>query len=323
MSAQGRLALAGDVGGTNVRLALVETGDGPARVVARSRRAVSDHSGLEEPVTAFLAEQERRPSVACFGVAATVSGRRAAGVNLPWGLDADALEAALGLPVRLINDFHAAARGVEQLSSAGWFAVGGGDVEPEAPIAVLGAGTGLGQALLIPRGDGGRVVVPGEGGHRDFAPRDPLQDQLLAWLRGRHGRVSTERVLSGPGLAATYAFLVAQGRPACPEVEAAPEAERPPAVLRSGEHETCAAALDLFTDVYGAEASNLALTVLARSGVYVAGGIAPDLLGDPGRAARFRRAFEDKGRFAGMLAGYAVRVVTDGDLGLLGAAAEA
>ena len=168
-------------------------------------------------------------------------------------------------------------------------------------------------------------MVSSEGGHRDFAPTDELQGRLLTWLRARHGRVSTERVLSGPGLGAIYAFLVeAEGRPACAAVASLEEAARPPAILAgAGSDPTCAAAVGLLTDVYGAEAGNLALTVLARGGVFLAGGMAPELLRDEGRAERFRRAFRAKGRFEDLLTSYAVRVVDDPDLGLLGAAAEA
>lgn len=319
--------LAADIGGTNLRLALVERSGRP-RVVASRRTPVGEHPGLSAAVQEFLAELPERPRRACFGVAGTITGRTIAGVNLPWAIDADEVEATCGLDaVRLINDFHAAARGVEQLGGEGWFPLrpDAPEVEEGGPVAVLGAGTGLGQALLVPGPGGGRVVVSSEGGHRDFAPTDELQGRLLSWLRARHGRVSTERVLSGPGLAAIYAFLVeAEGRPACAAVESLDEAARPPAILdAAGTDPTCADAVGLLTDVYGAEAGNLALTVLARGGVFLAGGMAPELLREQARAERFERAFRAKGRFAELLAGYAVRVVDDPDLGLLGAAAEA
>lgn len=313
--------LAGDVGGTNLRLALVELRpERPAKVISAKTVPVAEHRSLAGPVAAFLDDLNERPTRACLGVAGTITGRVLQGVNLPWTIDADALEQELGLErLLLINDFHAAARGVEALGREGWRQLAGNEPDPSAPVAVLGAGTGLGQAFLIP-GPSGRIVVATEGGHRDFAPRNPLQDHLLAWLRARHGRVSTERVLSGPGLAAIYEFLVEdQGHPRAPEVEAAHE--HPPAIAAS-HHPTAAHALDLLVDVYGAEAGNVALTGLARGGVYLAGGIAPQILEGP-RLARFLCAFHDGGRFSDYLRSLPLRLIVDPRLGLVGAALEA
>lgn len=325
--------LAGDVGGTNARLALVDVAGRAGRLVARTQVPVAEHGGLEAPLAAFLAAHlpagAPRPQ-ACIGIAGTIIGRaaRVAGVNMPWTVDADALERACGLPhVELINDFHAAARGVELLGPGDRHPLGGGAALEGQPQAVIGAGTGLGQAFVLPLDDGRRRIVATEGGHRDFAPRDPLQDRLLQFLRTKHERVSTERVLSGPGLVNIYRFLVdAERLPACPAVEAVPAAEQGPRVTEAalaGTDATCARALEVFVDVYGAEAGNVALTVLATGGLFLAGGIAPQVLTRPEPAARFRRAFEDKGRFRDLLASVPVWVVTNPDLGLLGAAAEA
>lgn len=315
--------LAGDVGGTNLRLALVEVLPGqPARVLEAQTVLVEEHPDLGPAAAAFLESLPERPRRACLGVAGTITGRVLEGVNLPWRIDADALEAELELErLDLINDFHAAARGVEVLGEAGYTQLAGEAPDPRAPVAILGAGTGLGQAFLIPGAPGGaRSVVPTEGGHRDFAPTSPRQDRLLAYLRERFGRVSTERVLSGPGLSSIYSFLVeAEGQDPCPKVEAA---ERLPAAVSGSEHPTSGAALDLFVDVYGAEAGNLGLTVLARGGVYLAGGIAPRIVHGE-RAERLARAFVAKGRFEGYLRELPLRLITDPDLGLLGAAQEA
>ncbi len=322
------VVLAGDVGGTNVRLALVELSGTSARLGLRSDYRVAEHGSLEEVVASFLAGLGSAPPArACLGVAGTLeSERRGTGVNLPWALDADALEARCGLErVRFVNDFHAAARGVEWVGPEGLLPLGGGPARVGAPIAVLGAGTGLGQAFLVGE-PGQRRVVPTEGGHRGFAPADPLQDRLLAWMRPRYGRVSTERVLSGPGLAETYRFLVeAEGRPPAASVEEVPEPEQPLAVSQAGlaGEPTPRAALELFVDVFGAEAGDVALTVLARGGVYLAGGIAPNVLRAPALQARFRRAFEQKGRLEPVVAPIPVWVVLEDALALLGAAAEA
>jgi len=317
--------LAGDVGGTNLRLAWVEVLPGqPARVLEARTVQVEDFPELAPAAAAFLEGLPERPRRACLGVAGTITGRVLEGVNLPWRIDADALEAELGLErLDLINDFHAAARGVEVLAPSGWTQLSGGSPDPGAPIAILGAGTGLGQAFLIPthgEGEQARLVVPTEGGHRDFAPTSPLQDRLLVYLRERFGRVSTERVLSGPGLSSIYSFLVeAEGREPCPAVEAS---ERSPAAVSGSAHPTAGATLDLFVDVYGAEAGNLGLTVLARGGVYLAGGIGPRVVHGE-RAERLARAFVAKGRFEGYLRELPLRLITEPDLGLLGAAQEA
>ena len=318
--------LAGDVGGTNLRLAWVEARPGqPARILESETVLVEDHPDLGPAARAFLERLPERPVRACLGVAGTITGRVLEGVNLPWTIDADALEVELGLErLDLINDFHAAARGVEALGPEGQIHLSGQEPDPQAPIGILGAGTGLGQAFLIPQPGSepvSRLVVSTEAGHRDFAPCNPLQDRLLIYLRDYFvGRVSTERVLSGPGLSSIYSFLVdAEGRPPCPAVEAADR--RPPAVTAS-EHPTAGAALDLFVDVYGAEAGNLGLTVLARGGVYLAGGIAPRIVHGL-RAERLARAFVQKGRFSEYLQKLPLRLITDPDLGLLGAAQEA
>jgi glucokinase len=232
-------------------------------------------------------------------------------------VDAEELERACGFErVRLINDFEAAARGIDALGPEDLLQLQGRP-DPARPRAVLGAGTGLGQAFLLP-GRSGAQVVSTEGGHRDFAPTSPDQDRLLAHLRAIHGRVSTERVLSGPGLAAIYAWLLTEGEPACDGVD--PARDRSAAIAAS-EHPTCRRAVSLFVDVYGAEAGNVALTVLATGGVFLAGGIAPKLFGgSPARQAQLREAFAAKGRFRTLLAAFPLAVVVQPNLGLLGAA---
>lgn len=326
------LVLAGDIGGTNLRLALARSEGGRAAFVAQGIVRVADQPDLGSAVNAFLAAHPgARPGVACLGVAGTVSdgGARVKGVNLPWEIEARALERASGIPrVVLVNDFHAAARGVEQLREGDWVELNPGTPREGAPIAVLGAGTGLGEAFLVP-GPRGRIVLPTEGGHRDFSPKSPLQDRLLAALREKHrGRVSTERVLSGPGLLSIYEFLRdREGMADDPEVLAAwgtPAAGQ--AISTRGlrrAHPTSAAALDLFVDVYGSEAGDVVLTLLALGGVYLAGGIAPDVLVEEEPVRRFNRAYRDKGRLSPLVAATPVRLVVHPQLGLLGAAGEA
>ncbi|MCA8924809.1 MAG: glucokinase [Planctomycetes bacterium] len=310
------IVFACDVGGTHARLALVEL-EGKPRVVAREVVRVVDWPGLLEPLRAFLAAHRAAPRLGCVALAGTVRDpRRVQGLNLPWAVDAEELEAQCGFErVLLINDFEAAARGIDALGPEDLLLLQG-QPNPERPRAVLGAGTGLGQAFLLPSPAGTRVV-PTEGGHRGFAPTTPLQDRLLAHQRAIHGRVSTERVLSGPGLAAIYDFLLSEGRPACPTIGDA--TDRPAAVAASG-HATCQEALGVFLEIYGAEAGNVALTVLADGGVFLAGGIAPKLLADPARQELLRGWFVRQGRFRDYLEGIPLAVVTEPNLGLLGAA---
>ncbi|MEZ6185595.1 MAG: glucokinase [Planctomycetota bacterium] len=311
------IVFACDVGGTNARLSLVELSGRP-RVVAREVVHVAEHSGLLPPLSAFLARHDASPSRGCVALAGTVQDpRRVQGLNLPWAVDAEELERDCGFErVRLINDFEAAARGIDALGPEDLLQVQGRP-DPAGRRAVLGAGTGLGQAFLLPGRDGAQVVST-EGGHRDFAPTSPEQDRLLAHLRAIHGRVSTERVLSGPGLAAIYAWLLTEGEPACDGVD--PARDRPAAIAASA-HPTCRRAVSLFVDVYGAEAGNVALTVLATGGVFLAGGIAPKLFaGSPALQAQLRERFAAKGRFRELLAGLPLAVVVQPNLGLLGAA---
>jgi glucokinase len=318
------IVLAGDIGGTHVRLALFRGDDSPLRPFARTTVYGAEHEGLGAPVRDFLVGAGVQADVACLGIAGRIDGRRVHGVNMPWAIDADELEQVASIPrVELINDFHAAARGVDSLDlGEDVFAIGGGSQDPGRPVAVVGAGTGLGQAFLVPS-PGGHQVVPTEGGHRAFAPRDAQQDALLGFLRQRHGHVSTERVLSGPGLVAIYDFLLAEGRPEAAAVASADDAARAISELALADaHPTCREALTVFVRVYGGEAADVALSVLAGA-VFLAGGIAPQVLAAPPFRGLFRRAFEDKGRFSAWLSGVPVYVITNGELGLLGAAGEA
>lgn len=335
--------LGADIGGTNLRLVLGELPDGgPPREVASRVLRVAEQRDPVESVRRFLREHAPAPPrAACLGAAGIVEDRRIRGVNMPWEVDARALEAGCGIPrVELINDFYAAARGVELLGPGDAAPLGAPpDPLPDAaPRAVLGAGTGLGQAFMVPLAGGGWQVLPTEGGHRDFGPTDPLLDRLVGWLRPQHGRVSTERVLSGPGLCALYRFLVevegspagavVQGHPAGPGGFAALTAADPlvshqivAEALRGGDP-TAVAAVDLFVRAYGGEAGNMALSLLAGR-VFVVGSIALELLRVPRLAAAFRSAFEDKGRFRGWLSRVRVELVLTERLGLLGALAEA
>jgi glucokinase len=228
--------------------------------------------------------------------------------NLPWEVGAAELTAALGFPVRLVNDFHAAALGAKALGEAGCRPLLPGTARAGEPVAVLGAGTGLGEAVVV-----GRTVLPGEGGHADFGPADERALRLARWLIDRYGRASWEHVLSGPGLVNLARFSWAERGVAAPDWA---ESEEAPARIAATEPEVVA----WFAELYGAEAGNLALRVLARGGVYLAGGIAPRLLSVL-RAGGFARRFHDKGKVAAAIADVPVWVADHPALGLVGALA--
>lgn len=323
-STQIETVLAGDIGATRSRLAVVRIGMDGAEIARREEYRSADFPDLGEVVDRYLQGIDPRPERAGFGVAAPVRGGIARFANLDWEVERDELSRRIGVDdVHLVNDFEALCHGLPLLGPDGLDDVLEGRPDPDGTMAVLGAGTGLGHAFVTREG-GARRVHSSEAGHADFAPRDEDQDALLRWLRERHGRASYERVLSGPGLVDVYRFLVETERaPEDPATRARLEAEEAAAVVSelgtAGTDPACRGALEIFVDVYGAQAGNFALAVQATGGVYLGGGIAPAIL--PAlRGERFRRAFREKGKLARMVAEIPVRVISDPDAGLLGAA---
>jgi glucokinase len=319
--------VAGDVGGTKTLVALYE-GDPGALVEVTSRRYESArHSGLAPILQDFLGEATATVQAACFGVAGPVIDDVCHTTNLPWRLDARALERELGIAkMHLVNDFEAVALGIGELPAAAFAVLQDRPADPRGVAAVLGAGTGLGQAILLPATEAGAlpVVMPTEGGHTDFAPRDETEIALLRFLLERHSRVSYERVVSGPGLAALYQFVVAEGLAPTSDAFAARLAVAGDASAAIGEaalaeeNDACVRAVELFVSVYGAEAGNLALKTLPRAGLFVAGGIAPKLI-EALRSGEFMRSLRAKGRMETVLDQIPVRVVLEPRVGLLGA----
>lgn len=315
--------LAGDIGGTNVRLALFER-DG-ARLAQKEERTFPsrDVPGLEEPVVEFLAG--RRVSAAGFGVAGPVRNGRCEATNLPWVVDAAVLAARLSLSgAELVNDLFANALGLSELAPSDFAVVNPGLEDPGGNAALISAGTGLGEAYLV-RVGGRLLPQPSEGGHASFAPRNAVEIDLLRQLEARWSHVSFERVLSGPGLAALYSFERSRSgepEPGWLAEEIARSGDPAPAVTAaglSGKDPVAARTLERFVSIYGGEAGNLALKVLATGGVFVGGGIAPRIL--PRMLdGTFFGGFCDKGRFAALLAKIPVRVVTNDRCALFGAA---
>jgi glucokinase len=321
------IVLAGDVGGTNARLALAEVNGASVRVLRESRYNSRDYPGLGPIVRRFCQEADLRAHRACFGVACPIDGDDCIAPNLPWTINVHRLAAEIEIPATtLINDFVAVGHGIELLGGSDLATLQEGIAVKGGPIALIGAGTGLGQGLLLwERTHYG--VLPSEGGHADFAPCGALQARLLQFLSAEFGHVSWERLLSGPGLVNIYRYLVVAGvAPEQTAIRAELEREDPAAVIvRHGLARTdplCDRALDLFCAIYGAQAGNLALTVVATGGVYIAGGIAPRIV-DRLRAGLFMTAFRDKGRLSDLVSHIPVHVVINANVGLLGAAAVA
>lgn len=317
--------LAGDVGGTKTALALFEADAAGLRLLRETQLASHAYPSLESALARFLAEPPApRIDAVCVGVAGPVVDGRGVATNLPWAIEERALAAAAAAPrARLLNDLEATAHGVIGLPPAARHRLQEGVARPGA-IAVIAAGTGLGEAIVVPSATGRPHVIATEGGHVDFAPRDELEDGLARWLRARFGHVSYERVLSGPGLVNVYRYLAeARTDPESPAVAARLAAEDAAAVITelglAGKDALCSRALDVFVGVYGAEAANLALKCLALGGVVVAGGIAPRIVARLARGG-FLRAFRAKGRLSPLLASIPVDVALDVRAPLLGAA---
>jgi len=333
--------LCADIGGTKTWLQIARrpASAGGPEVVFQRRYVSGRYADFDTLLAEFLDAAAQAgvaaPTVACIGVAGPVdtvgAGHQCARVtNLPWRLDSHALAQRFGLSrCRLINDFQAAGYGLDALGADDRLVLQEGRPVAHGPRVVIGAGTGLGQALLVwtrvGQGGGYYEVLPSEGGHGDFAPAGPLQRELLGFVAARQPRVCVEDVLSGRGLVNVYRFLADKWpRRASAALAAVLDTDDAPAAISGAalapEPDALASdALDLFVAIYGTQAGNLALTCLASGGVYIAGGIAPRI---PSRlqAGGFMAAFRDKGPMSALMAGIPVTVVLDAQLGLKGAA---
>ncbi|MBI5659234.1 MAG: glucokinase [Nitrosomonadales bacterium] len=313
--------LAGDIGGTKTLLRISAEDGTP---LLQKSYPGAGYAGLAEILDEFLREAGA-PGIAaaCLALACPISGRRATLTNLPWSVDADALAARFAIPrIALINDFEAVGHGIAALQPDDLLTLQAGQPQARGVRVAVGAGTGLGVAWLSWQ-ENGYAVHPSEGGHMDFAPANAVQYDLLQYLQQRHGHVSCERIVSGPGLAAIFAFLrdTGRGAPSAQLVAAMEEGDASAAIARlaqQGEEAIARMALDLFLQVYGAFAGNLALAALPRGGIYVAGGIAAKIAAAMQQGA-FLRAFLDKGRFTGLLETLPLHIVTNPQAGLLGA----
>ena len=321
------MILAGDVGGTKVHLALYDFTVGKLGYTHDQQYPAKNYSGLEEIVKEFLGATQ--VTAACFGVPGPVRDGRLRLTNLPWTLDSRELAAGLAIPhVFLINDLEANGYGIAELGPEQIYTLSEGDASQVGNRALVAAGTGLGEGILIWNGKT-HVPYPSEGGHSDFAPRNEDEIDLLRFLKQKYnGRISFERVVAGMGMTSIYEFLRevrGMEEPAwlAEKIAAVPD---PNSVITevalAAKAEICEKALDMFVSSYGAEAGNLALKILSVGGLYIGGGIAPRIL-EKLKDGTFLKAFTDKGRLSQLLINMPVRVILDSRAALLGAAAYA
>ena len=321
--------LLGDIGGTHSRLELLAGHGGQLQVRHEATYRSENYAGIDALLDDFLASEVLRAGplridAACFSVAGPVEGGASTLTNLAWTVDAQAISGRLAIAdVLLVNDFAAVGYGIDSLGEHEVLTLQRGVPQPRGTRLVVGAGTGLGVCVLTWQ-EGGYAVHPSEGGHMDFAPINEAQDILLGNLRQAFGRVSYERLVSGPGLLRIFSEMEngGVGQASKPLREAMQRADDPSAAISEFAIDKtdplAVRALDLFVDVYGAFAGNMALATLARGGVYIAGGIARQIAAKLGDGS-FVRAFTGKGRFEDLLRRYPVHIVTDPKIGLKGA----
>lgn len=321
------MILAGDVGGTKCNLALFAEKNGKLEFVFRERFASKEFAKFDLIIREFLRRAapylgQQKIRGAGFGVAGPVIDNRIHATNLPWIVEAETLAQEVGVEsIALMNDLGATGHSLQHLPPEDFCVLNVGTPVPGASRALLAAGTGLGEGILF--WDGKRYkVVPSEGGHSDFSPRSDQQIELLKFMRHRYPQVSWELILSGRGFRTLHEFIAPSVKHPIFED---PDADPAPFITKSGLDRSCPVCvetLDLWTNIYGAEAGNLALKVLALGGVYVAGGIAVKILPKM-KDGTFFKSFQDKWHFENMLADVPVSIVLNESAPLIGAAYEA
>ena len=316
--------LSGDIGGTSTRLALIEVDRDSLDLLHYASYRSLSYPGLHEIITEFTQQHALHLDAACFGVAGPVLEQRCITTNLPWHIDAHEIRSILNLrEVSLINDLEAIAWGIPALKAEQIHTLHQGTGDGTGNRLVIAAGTGLGQAGIYWDGN---IFHPfaSEGGHADFAPADDLEFQLLLYLQNKFGHVSWERVVSGQGLANIYDFLIDHHKSVTPAwlEEAFLKGDKSAAISKSAMNnadEICVKSLELFIKLFAAEAGNHALKMMAKGGIYLAGGIPPKIL-DWLKKPLFMSSFLDKGRMTDLVASMPVRVILDDRCGLYGPA---
>jgi len=313
------MILAGDLGGTKCNLGLFESGADGLRPIRNQRFDSRSFKSGEEVIHAFLEGKHDSITAAAFAIAGPVVDNQVRVTNLPWLVDAGALAGTFHIPhVSLLNDLEATAYSLRVLPATALVSLREGVPGAKGNQALLAAGTGLGEALLIWDGTQ-RAVSATEGGHCDFTPRNDREINLLRFLKRSHEIVCIETILSGRGFYELHSFLdptVTHSAFEQPEFDPAPEITR---MALAGECPTCVAAVEMWVELYGSEAGNLALKSLARGGIFIAGGIAVRIL-PMLRKGRFLDAFNRKDKMEALLSAIPIRVITDETAPLWGAA---
>jgi len=319
------MILAGDIGATNIRLAAFETEGNRLQCAIEKVYLSHDYDGLAGILTQFIRGEGIPVHSACFGVAGPVRAGRSKISNLPWTIDARELAQQLRLnSVGLLNDLEAYAYGIDALESKDFVTLSEGSEDAEGNRAVISARTGLGVAGLY--WDGFRHhPFACEGGHADFAPRDETQMELLAYLQKKYGRISCERLLSGPGIRNIYEFLRDSRKveePASVREQIASAPDVPALISRlalEGKASICDQALTLFVSIFGAETGNCALRYMSTGGIFIGGSIAAKIV-ERMKHPVFMESFLDKGRMEGLLKDMPVKIILNDDCGLIGSA---
>lgn len=319
--------LSGDIGGTKTRLAIINADGMHLHIEREQTYASRDYSMFEELLAEFLQGHDI-PQRAAFGIAGPVRGRVVVTTNLPWRIDADALQNRFGFTrCALLNDLEAVAMGLPALHEEDLLTLHAGAPDADHYLtgnaAIIAAGTGLGEAGLFWDGQRYRPFAT-EGGHASFSPGNDLEIALLRYLQQRHEHVSWERIVSGPGLVSLHAFLCEHRHVPLPgwlqhEMRQHDAAAAITEAGLAGRDELCSEALDWFVRLYGAEAGNFALKVMSRGGVYLGGGIAPKILPCL-QNGKFLDAFFSKGRMRHLLEAMPVKVILSNRVALYGAA---
>ena len=316
--------LAGDVGGTNTRLAVFNVRDQHTQLLVKTNYPSQEYASLDDILAEFAATHNHPLQAACLGVAGPVHGQTASITNLPWQLDAKDIATQLGLgKVSLLNDLEATAWGLRTLQDKDLLSLQAGNPNAGGNAAIIAAGTGLGEAGLY---FDGRQHHPFacEGGHADFSPQTELDMALLRHLLKQHDHVSWERIVSGEGLVSIHACLCQLRQREAPDwlqqlMREGDAAAAISSAAQQGRDAICSEALGLFVHLYGVEAGNLALKLMATGGLYIAGGIAPKII-EQLKDGTFIKAFHAKGRMQALMKRIPVQVVLNGDVALQGAA---
>ncbi len=318
--------LAGDIGGTNTRLALYQAhANNQLEPIKEASFPSGDFPGLEAILQRFLTDSDSQTiDRACFGIAGPVIDQVCEATNLPWRVSADEIRQAFGFEAAwLLNDLEANAWGIEVLPAEDLFLLNPGSPQARGNRSIISAGTGLGEAGIYWDGNQYRPFSS-EGGHADFSPSTPLEFELHQWLSAQYGHVSWERLVSGPGLESLYSFLLDYRRQSMPAWlnELVTQQGLAPTISQmalAAKDPICVEALDLFLTLYGREAGNHALKLMATGGVFLGGGIAPRILPRL-EAGGFLTAFLDKGRMGPLMASMPIYVILNDKAALLGAA---